>query len=195
MIKLKKKEILNFTFELSILINQNYLIQDALSIISKSKLSKNLRKMVVNLSKRIKEGSSFSNALKEESKSFSNYYISSIKSGEESGNIGKFLENIYTFLEKQEKFERKMKNASFYPFFVLILAVFVVIALTSYIVPMIVDLVKMLDISLPSATLRIITFSNFLKEYWIILLISLILLICICKFFVSRYKFFFGFGK
>ena len=82
MIKLKKKEILNFTFELSILINQNYLIQDALSIISKSKLSKNLRKMVVNLSKRIKEGSSFSNALKEESKSFSNYYISSIKSGE-----------------------------------------------------------------------------------------------------------------
>lgn len=191
MIKLKKKEILNFTFELSILINQNYLIQDALSIISKSKLSKNLRKMVVNLSKRIKEGSSFNNALKEESKSFSNYYISSIKSGEESGNIGKFLENIYTFLEKQEKFERKMKNASFYPFFVLILAVFVVIALTSYIVPMIVDLVKMLDISLPSATLRIITFSNFLKEYWIILLISLILLICICKFFVSRYKFFF----
>lgn len=191
MIKLKKREILNFTFELSILINQNFLIQDALSIMSKSKLSKNLRNLIRNLSLRLNKGSTLSKALKEESSSFSNYYISSIKSGEESGNLGKFLENIYIFLEKQEKFENKLKNTSFYPLFVLFVTIVVVIALISYIVPLIVDLAKTLDMSLPVSTLRLINSLNFLKEYWIFLLISLGLLIYLFKFLINRFKFVF----
>jgi len=150
-----------------------------------------VRKLVKGLSLRLREGSSFSNALKDESSSFGDYYISSVRSGEESGDFGKFLENIYAFLERQEKFENKVKSASFYPLFILSLTTIVVIALISYIVPSIVDLAKILDTTLPTATLRLIRIANFFKEYWLFIIFGAIFISLLFRFFVNKFKYFF----
>lgn len=189
MIKLKKRDILNFTFELSILVNQNFLIQDALKIVSKSTLSRNLKKLIENISKDLKNGLDFSIALKKESSSFGEYYIASIKSGEEAGNLGKALENVYKFLEKQNKFESKLKNASFYPLFLLILTFVVTIALISYIVPSIVEMSNILDTSIPNATLRLINGLNFIKEYGMFIIIFIIFAYFIISLLMKKYKY------
>lgn len=189
MIRLKRKEILNFTFEFSILINQNFLVQDALSIMTMSTLSRNLLKLINNILRDLKNGLGLSDALEKESLGFGNYYIASVKSGEESGNLGKSLENIYRFLEKQNRFESKLKSASFYPIFVLTLTFAVVIALISYIVPSIVEMTNILDTSLPVSTLRLINGLNFLKEYGSIIILLIALVIFLFKFLIKQFKY------
>ena len=189
MTKLTKKDVLLFTFQLSLLLNQNFLLQDSLSIMLKSSLSRNNKKLIKNVLNDLKDGKSLYCSLAESSKAFSNYYIASVKSGEETGNLACFLDNIYRYLDRQITFESKAKVSSFYPLFLLILTIIVSCSLIVFVIPSMVNITNMLDVDLPESTKNIISLMNFIKGYWFLILMFLALMSFIIFFFKEKFKY------
>ena len=172
MIKLTNKDILLFTFQLSQLLNQNFLLQDSLSIMLKSSLSRNNKKLIKKVLADLTNGKSLNVSLADSCKSFGNYYIASVRSGEETGNLGSFLDNIYKYLEKRNNYESKAKISSFYPIFLLILTIIISFTLILFVVPTMVNITSMLDVDLPQSTKNIISIIRLIKSYWIFLISS-----------------------
>ena len=189
MLKLSKKDILLFTFQLSLLLNQNFLLQDSLSIMLKSSLSRNNIKLIKQILNDLRDGKSLYSSLSESSKSFSNYYIASVKSGEETGNLGCFLDNIYKYLDRQIVFESKAKVSSFYPLFLLILTIIVSCGLIVFVIPSMVNITSMLNVELPESTKNIISIMNFVKGYWFLILLFLAINIFFIYLFKEKFKY------
>src|SRR5206468_3629335 len=81
-------------------------------------------------------GSSFSEALAKHPKTFDKLYVNMVKAGEAGGVLDVILQRLAGFMERMEALKRKIIGASIYPAVVITIAVAVVLAIMTFIVPM-----------------------------------------------------------
>ena len=122
----------------------------------------------------INEGVSLSQAMGEFPKSFPALIIANIASGEQSGQLGEVLDKTAQTLTKKQQFQAQIQQALAYPVIVSLIALLVIVALLTFVVPQIIDVFSQLDKTLPPLTVGLISLSNFLKNY--LMHLSLVLL-------------------
>jgi len=182
--RLTKPEILYFTFQMSVLLNQNYLLPDAIRLLKESTQIRKLKNWFKQLLETLEEGESFHESIRRTSKNFSSFYLSVLKSGEMSGSLGTHLKRLYEYLRSRNKFEAKMRKASFYPIFLICITISITIGLLTFILPMIQDLGVSLNITLPPSIQRLLAILHWLKmNAWmagsaLIALIALFYVLC-----------------
>ncbi|PKP20790.1 MAG: type II secretion system F family protein [Bacteroidetes bacterium HGW-Bacteroidetes-21] len=183
--KLKDKKKENFFSELGTLLSSGIDIKTALELIIEEQKKKSDIQLFDSIYKKVIEGKSLSEAMKE-SGHFSIYEHFSIKIGEESGQLHEVLEALSEFLSKKVKQRRQIVNSFTYPIMVLIIAVVAVFFMMNFVVPMFVDVFKRFNGKLPKLTQVIIDISQSFSENvpWILLFIVAISLIV----FIQRKK-------
>ncbi len=90
----------------------------AFSLMSTNAENKTLAKAFETIVSDLQAGSSISNALEKHPKIFSAFYVSMIKSGEESGKLTQTFAYLAEYLDRQYALSKKIKNALIYPAFV-----------------------------------------------------------------------------
>lgn len=172
------------TRQLATLINAGMPVVESLRALGEQTDSENLRKIIADISDSVNEGSSLANALKKHSGVFPKLYINMVASGEASGTIDAVLNRLADLLENQNALRRKITSALTYPALMLGLCFLVIIFLLTYVVPQITQIFSRQGTILPAPTRFVIGLSDFLRDYYFVLVPLLI--IAVLGF--SRYK-------
>lgn len=176
-------DIVNFTRQVAIMLNAGLTMIDSLEILKKQTAKPPLKKMIESIDAKIKGGASYSLALKEYKHSFSNLYISLVKSGEASGKLGEILLRLADNLEKEREFKSKLKGALVYPIIIIIGMIVVMFIMVTFVLPKLLGLYKDFNVELPLSTKILIAISGFSTKFWPLVL----LLVFVCFYLAKKY--------
>ena len=124
------------------------------------------------------EGKSFYQALESQSiVELPNFYKQSIKVAESSGTLEEVLEELATFLKEQDRINKQIQSAFAYPLFIIIVSIFMVAFMISYVVPKITGIFVQMKQELPPITQFVVHLGNFFKNYWMQMGIALLVVI------------------
>jgi len=110
-------------------------------------------------------GSSISRALAAHPTVFSSFYVSLVRSGEETGSLEKTFDYLADYLDRSYEVTSKAKNALIYPAFVISIFFAVMILMLTMVIPKITSILIDSGQELPIYTKIVIGFSNFLTNY------------------------------
>lgn len=167
----KREQFIMFLRQFSTLMRAGVTIVDAVHILSQQVESKPLQKVLVQVDDELRKGNSLSSALAEHPKIFEPLTVNLIHAGELSGSIDESLDRLATYYEKAYQTRQKVISAMTYPAVVGVLAIGVVIFLLSSIVPMFVDMFASFGGELPLITQFVMAASEFVQQYWYLLLL------------------------
>lgn len=179
--RIKSKEIASFTRQFSELLNAGLTVYNSLDVIEKQTEQPKLRVIIDNIKTQIKDGKTFSGALKNYPSIFSELYVNLVKSGEEASSLNEVLNNIADFLDKDEDIKAKIIAALAYPLLMAIVGLLTIFILITFVVPKLVNMFVEMGETLPLPTRLLIGLSDFIRTYWILLVIFVIGLIFLLK--------------
>ncbi len=188
--KIKDKEILIVTKQLSIMLASGLPLDQSLNIIAEQTTNKRMGEIVYDIKNEIEGGSTLANALKKHKEAFSDMYVNMVNSGEKTGNLDGVLKRLTDMMEKSIALKRKIRGAMIYPTIVSIVAVGVITLILTFVIPTFAQMYSSSGMQLPLPTLIVISTSLFLKANIVYMLIGLIVLIIIIRIaYKKSYKF------
>ncbi len=131
----------------------------------------------------LQAGSQISAALAKHPKVFSEFYISMVKAGEESGKLNETFSYLADYLDRTYELVSKAKSALIYPAFVMMTFITVMILMFTMVIPKISGILVESGQELPFYTKIILGISTFLTSYGFVILGVLV----VVGFFVIRF--------
>ncbi len=171
--KVKFEDLVNFTRQLSTMINAGLPLATSLSILEEQGKSE-MSKLTGNLLKDVEGGLSFSSALAKYKENFSRIYVQLVKAGEVGGVLDEVLDRLAITMEKEKDFRAKTKGAMIYPIIIVLAMVAVAIVMMVAVIPKLTAMYKDFGADLPAATKVLMGISAFfVNSWWVIALIAL----------------------
>jgi general secretion pathway protein F len=174
--------------ELATFVSSKLPLDECLTGVTSQMKDGRLKRVFGDIQKKIREGKSFSEALRDFPAIFPEMIVSMVRVGEETGTLDKILLRISDFLEKRQMFKNKIKSIMSYPVFMLIVSIAVLIFLLSFVTPTITRIFTQIDIVLPLPTIMLMKISNLFKEGWFYITLLLIVFYYIGKKFMATDK-------
>ncbi len=168
--KLNYEDLIMFTNNLSTMYRAGIPILRALSIIKIGKSQSLFNLALPKIHADVQAGKSLSDSMKDHRDIFSDVYISSIAAGEESGKLDEILDKLAKMLEKEMEISRLIKSGLRYPIIVLSIIGLAFTVVMTYVVPKFIDFYASFDAELPLPTRIMIGTSQFITNYWWVLL-------------------------
>ena len=187
--KVKTKDLVIFTRQLSTLVNAGVPIVRSLSTLQTQTQSTALKKQLEGVVKAVEAGAPLGESLARYPKTFSSIYVNMVKAGEEGGILDEVLKRLAAQQEKDAAIRGKIKGALTYPAVIGTITAFAFVFLMTSIVPKIGEIIKSLSgtkAQLPIYTRALLAVSDFMKTP-VFLLGSIIVLPLLLLAF-SRYK-------
>jgi len=179
--RVKHKQLTQFTQQLSVLMDAGLPVVRSLKILSNQMRPCLLKNITAEVAEDVETGSSLSEALNKHPKTFDKLFVNMVKAGEAGGVLDVILQRLAAFMERMEALKRKIIGASIYPIVVITIAIAVVLAIMTFIVPKFEDVFKSVKVAMPPMTMFLMGISNFVKNYWFILLGAPVVLFFILK--------------
>lgn len=133
-----------------------------------------LKKKLLEIGNDLQAGSSISAALSRHPDTFSSFYTSMVKAGEESGKLNEVFSYLADYLDRQYELTSKARNALIYPAFVVIVFVVVMALMFVMVIPNLSTLLLESGQDIPVYTRIIIAISEFFVNYGIFIVIALV---------------------
>src|SRR5579862_9699054 len=172
--KMPAADLALLTRQLSALLGAGVQLVDALSALSDQSSRAATKRMLSQVRERVREGSSLADALSNHRDVFSDLYIGMVRAGEQAGALEAVLDRLAEYSERQAEFVSKVRGALTYPIIMMCVGIAIMGFLVSYVVPQIATIFQQQHAALPTMTRVLISFSNFLTTYWLVLLIVLV---------------------
>jgi len=169
--KVKNKDMVIFTRQLSTMINAGVPLVRSLHTLKTQSASATLREVLEAVAKDVESGQSFAESLEKHPKTFGPIYTNMVKAGEAGGILDDILKRLAFQQEKDATIKKKIRSASAYPLVLLTITILAFFALMLFVVPKIGSIVKSLSegkADLPVYTKALLSLSDFLVNYWYI---------------------------
>ncbi|MBQ6497545.1 MAG: type II secretion system F family protein [Bacilli bacterium] len=158
--------------QLSTYIKSGIPLADSVKILAKQSTKPKLRKSFSELVYQLLKGESLSEAMMMQDKIYPKLLINMVKTSEMTGDLPSILDDMAEYYTSMDQTRKQMKSAMTYPAVVLTIAFGVLIFMLTYLVPQFTSMFESNGATLPVLTQIIIKVSNFIKEKWYILVIS-----------------------
>lgn len=184
--KVALKDLMLFSKDFATLYKVGIPIKECINIIHDQCNSFKLKKSLKDINDDLNKGYSLSEAFSKNKYDYSNFFITSIKVGEESGNIDSVLYNLGKYYERKIDFQSKIKQSLTYPALVAIITFFVASYIILNVIPQFISLFEGLNAEIPWYTLRIISLSIFVSNNFLIILPSILILFLLSIILVAK---------
>ena len=166
------KELANLSRELAMYIKSGINIVQALKIVSNHyKNNKKIELFLNVVSTYIDEGETFYTALnKQDIITVPEFYKQSIKVSEDGGILDEVLLELSSFLKEQDKIKKEIKSAFAYPSFMIIVSLFMIAFMLTFVVPQITSIFSSMHQELPKPTQIVIALGDFFKNNFLYIL-------------------------
>ena len=132
----------------------------------------NLRRVLEGVHAGVIEGRRLSDAMGQQGAAFPPLYRAMTAAGEQSGALQPILERLADGLERDEQVRGKVLTALVYPCVLAVVALGVIVAMMTYIVPKVVDQFDSMGQTLPLLTRLVIGLSDLMRDWgWLMALI------------------------
>ncbi|NOY61993.1 MAG: type II secretion system inner membrane protein GspF [Gammaproteobacteria bacterium] len=158
------------TRQFSTLVRSGLAVEEALFTVSKQTEKPRLSNMLMAVRSRVLEGHSLATALEDFPHIFSDLYRATVAAGEQSGFLYMVLERLADHTESRQVMQQKTQLAMVYPIIVTVVAILVIIALLTFVVPQVVKVFEHQDQQLPPLTVGLIAVSDFLRDHALLLI-------------------------
>ena len=168
--KIKPLDIALFTRQMATMMKAGVPLLQSFDIIGEGFENPNMRKLVDEVKQEVAAGNSFATSLRKKPQYFDELYCNLVDSGEQAGALESLLDRIATYKEKTEALKAKIKKAMNYPIAVVVVAVIVTAILLIKVVPQFEELFAGFGADLPAFTRMVINLSEWLQEWWFMVL-------------------------
>lgn len=172
--RLSPKQIMQFTEELSDLLEAGLQLEQALRIMENRQEGSALKLVSTYLRREVREGVSFSTAMRKASSSFGELFCNLVAAGEQGGALHAILKRTLEYQKLVAELKSKVIGALVYPAFIGFAGLMLIVLFVSYLVPQLSTLLGTTGNKMPLATMILITASKFLGAYWWAILIALL---------------------
>lgn len=132
---LKRESVVMMTRRMVALVKGGLSLDKALTVLQEQEEDPKLKPVLSQVLHDVRVGSTVSWAMSKHPQAFDTLYISMIKVGETTGDIGALLERLADFLERDLSIRQKAKSAMTYPTLILVVSLLVIGGIFFYIMP------------------------------------------------------------
>lgn len=172
--KVKVDDLALFTRQMATLIKANIPLVECLAAVSDQMENQLLKEVAADIRDSVNEGIALNKAMARYPNIFSTIYLSMVEAGEASGTLDLILIRLAEFTESQNELKNKLKSAMMYPAIMVLFTIVVVIVLFMFVIPKITAMFDDMDLTLPWYSKLVIDLSGFMIEYWLFLLVSVV---------------------
>ena len=183
--KITRRDLINFSFHLEQLTRSGVPILEGLTDLRDGEENPGFKDVISSVIEAIESGSSFSQALAMYPKVFDDVFINLIKVGERSGQMVTVLADITETLKWQDEIIAKAKKAVTYPAVVGTLIFAVIMFLMVFVVPDLMNAIVGFGGEIPFMSRALMATSNFIVNYWYLVIATPIVVIALLRFFYT----------
>jgi type IV pilus assembly protein PilC len=167
-------ELVLFTRQLSTMVGAGISLLEGLEVLSEQAESPGFKACCERLITEVRGGADLSAAMQNCPKAFDELFVSMVKAAEVSGQMDIILVRLADYLESAEELRREIKSAMTYPVVSMVLVSSITAFLMIGIVPGFRDVFDSLDAELPAITKFVLGVSEWMREFWYVLLGGLV---------------------
>ena len=164
--KVTMKDKIVFTRQFATLIGAGLPLSNSLRTVIEQTESKPMQKVVESILVDVEAGKTLTQACEKYPDVFNKVYIALLRAGEASGSLDVSLKRLAEQQEKDHAMISRIRGALIYPAIILMVIIAVLVFMVLMIVPQVQSLYKDIGKDLPWATMVLVSFANFLVEFW-----------------------------
>lgn len=172
---IKNKDLVIFSRQFAVMISAHVTVTEALYIIIEQTENPHFKSVIANVAYDVDGGDLLSDALKQNSGIFSDFYCNLIKAGETSGKLDEILVYLADEMEKDFDMLNKFKGAMIYPAFILVGLLAVGIVFIFFVLPELTTMLQETNSVLPLPTRIVIAITEFGQNYYLLIIIAFII--------------------
>jgi len=168
-----QEQIADVTRGLSTLLQAGLPLDRALSILMTLEDGSSLGQLLGNIRTRVKQGSTFADAVEEHGSIFSRFYVNLLRAGESGGALEVVLERLAEYLENSKEVRDALISALIYPAILVFVSLTSIFILLGYVVPQFTEMFEGVEQVLPLSTRITIGIGEALQNYgWLLLVLT-----------------------
>jgi type IV pilus assembly protein PilC len=175
-----------FSRQLATMLSAGIPLVQSFDIIGKGHDNPSMQALLLSIKANVESGDTLAEALRKNPLYFDELFCNLVDAGEHAGILETLLDKVATYKEKTETMKKKIKKALTYPLAVIVVAFVVTAILLLFVVPVFEDMFKSFGADLPAFTRMVVTMSEWLKEWWWIVLGIIIFAIYLFGYFKKR---------
>jgi type IV pilus assembly protein PilC len=155
-----------FTRQFSVMIDAGLPLVQCLEILGSQQDHKVFKRVLIQVRQDVESGSNLADAMRKHPKVFNDLFTNMVAAGEAGGILDTILQRLATYIEKSVKLNSQVKSAMIYPVAVISIACIVVAIILWKVIPVFASLFASLGAELPLPTRVVIALSNFIGDFW-----------------------------
>ncbi|NUM56450.1 MAG: type II secretion system inner membrane protein GspF [Candidatus Hydrogenedentes bacterium] len=184
--RISQRDISLMTRQLAVLLQAGMPLVEALGALMEQTANPRLRKTIFAVRDKVNEGVTLGDALSAHKRIFSELYINMVRAGEQSGALESVLFRIADITERADRLKRKVTSMLAYPILMALVGISIVTFMMTFVVPKIVRIFTAQKRELPFITELMINTSQFIRDWWFLLVGGAIGVYVLWRFWVSR---------
>ncbi len=169
--RVKQKDLMIFTQELSTLVKAGLPLDRSLSILSELSENEHLREVVREALRELKGGKSLSEALGAYPRVFPKIFVNMIKAGEMGGVLDQILERLVSYLENAEELRDYLVSALIYPIILSFVSLTSIAIMLTFVIPKFADIFENAGAPVPLPMQIMLGLSGLITGYWWLFLV------------------------
>ena len=169
-------ELALITRQLASLSQSGLPLEEALLAVAQQNDLPRTKSILLGVRAKVMEGHTLADGFSEFPQAFPELYRATVAAGEQSGHLDVVLERLADYTEARQELRQRVTNALVYPIALVIMAVAIISFMLATVVPKIVGVFENTSAELPALTTGLIATSDFLRNYWPLVLIVVALI-------------------
>lgn len=175
--RIRSSALMVFARQLSAMLKAGISLTDTLHTIAHSQNSERLKDILLCIRTDVQRGHTLTEAMHKHNNVFDQLFLSMIHAGESSGSLAENVARLAEYLEKKERFRRKLKAATAYPKFVIGFFTVLTSVIFLVIIPKFKDMFDEFGAKLPTLTQIFMDLSLFIRHNMVYIAPGLLLLV------------------
>lgn len=185
---ISSKELILFCIQLEQLEKAGVPLLDALNDMRDTAETTQMKNLLADICESIKNGAVLSKSLANHPKVFNDVFCGLIATGEKTGQLSIIFSHLANHLRWISEIKGKIKKASYYPIFLLLIMCAIVALMMLFVVPKLSVFLTSQNFELPFSTKALIATSEFFQNYWYLVFGGPIILTIVVKIAVKLSK-------
>lgn len=152
-------------------------IINALQMLAEQTENSSLKRGIAALADEVGKGETLSNAMRKQPKIFPSIFVNLVEAGEATGTLEISFERMALQFEKESQLKSVIKKALTYPIIVCVVAIGVIFAMMTFVIPTFMNMFSDMDVEMPAITQAVINISDFFVAYWWLIIIMVVAVI------------------
>jgi MSHA biogenesis protein MshG len=170
--KVTSMDVQLFSRQLYTLLKSGVPIMRGLAGLQESAISKSFGRVIKDLRESLDSGRELSTSMRRHPEVFNNFYLSMVRVGEMTGRLEEVMLRLFDHLEFDRDMRARVKSATRYPTFVILAMVIAIVIVNIFVIPQFAKVFASFHAELPLMTRVLINSSNFMLNYWHVLLVA-----------------------